>query len=144
MAGSRPSALIEQLYPSGFYYVNNVSPLAFSGKVTYRIEYAGNGCYNTYYNYNILTDTSCNYPISGAMVASNETGNAGTGSYSSMPRSWFGSSTPNTNQTMRLKGGAGWTDWNDTKTTLTVQYRPYFYYSISSRYTYFTTVGSTQ
>ena len=134
----------EETYPSGYYFLQNVSPLALSGHVTYRIEYIGNGCYNTYYNYDTLTDSSCGFPISGAMVAANETGNGGTGSYSSMPLSWFGSATPNTNQTLRLKGGAGWSDWSSAKTTSTTDYRPYFTYSIVSRYIYIKTYGSTQ
>ena len=134
----------EQTYPAGGYYVKDVSPLAYGGNVIYRIEYIGNGCWNTYYNYNVLTDQSCTYPASGMMVANSETGNGGTGTFSSMPRSWFGSSTPATNATMRLKGGSGWGDWSSAINTGTTQYRPYFYYSISDRYRYFTTVGSTQ
>ena len=134
----------EQTYPAGGYYVKDVSPLAYGGNVIYRIEYIGNGCWNTSYNYNVLTDQSCTYPASGMMVANSETGNGGTDTFSSMPRSWFGSSTPATNATMRLKGGSGWGDWSSAINTGTTQYRPYFYYSISDRYRYFTTVGSTQ
>lgn len=133
----------EQLYPSGFYYVKNVSGLGYGGKVTYRIDYAGNGCWKTFYNYNVQTDYSCSYPASSLMSASSETGNGGTGSFSSMPRSWFGVAASNTNQTLRLRGSTGWHDWvNDT--TWVTQYRPYFYWSPAATYTHFTTVGSTQ
>jgi hypothetical protein len=135
----------EQQYPNnGIFYVRDVSALALTGQVNYRIEYKGGGCWETFYNDTVSADFSCHYPISGSMSATNETGNGGTGTYSSMPESWFGSSTPNTNATMRLKGATGWADWASTVKTSSVQYRPYFYYSIAARCTYFKTFGATQ
>lgn len=125
------------------YFLSNVSPLALGGNVIYRISYAGSGCWDTYYNYSTLTDTSCGYPVSANLQANNEASGSG-GSYVRMPLSYFGSATQNTNSTLRVRGSSGWSDWTTNVAFLeSTSGTPQFDYTNLSPYYYFKTVGSS-
>jgi len=141
---SNYSLYFETNDPDGYYSIAKVSNLSLSTSVTYRVQYAStDGCWHAYYNYNTQVSTYwCNYPTSGEMGAWNEI--YSNVNYVQMPISDFGSSTPNTNSTLRLLGASGWRDWTSAATTTTVQNRPYFYWSpfVSGSFIHFRTYGA--
>jgi hypothetical protein len=137
------SLYVESLDPFGYYTINKLSPLSLGTSITYRVQYSSDGCWHAYYNYNTPVSGSwCNYPTSAAVDATNEV--YSSTNYVAMPLSDFGSSAPNTNQTLRLLGSGGWRDWTSSVVTTVVQNRPYFYWSpfVSGQYHHFLTYGS--
>jgi hypothetical protein len=121
------------------YQIQDLSPLALGGSVTYRIDREGS-CWIAYYNYNHQAGSFCgtSWPISGAAEMENELYQAGI---SKMPTSDFGSGDPNSNPALRILSGSGWVPWttniiqhtsthdwrNDTTTGKTV-FSPYVSY----------------
>lgn len=90
----------------------DISGLGFSSNITYRIQFdAGTGCWFAYYNYNTLAATFCSYAeVSGRMDAMAESYASSPGT-TGMALTFFGADAGGTNQTLRLKGAAGYQDW---------------------------------
>lgn len=127
----------------GGYLVKHYGSLSLSGLVTYRITQSA-GCWYTYRNYNVQVDKVCSgLAPSGAMVAANET-HQGTTYYKGMPLSNFGSATPNTNQTLRIRPGSTWTDWTSATNTFRVESRPDFFHSLYAYWYHFLTYGAVR
>ena len=135
-----------------YYLVALVSPLGYSGSVTYRVEYnPTTSCWNAYYNYSTpSTAPICVVePTSGDPFVVNETRT--DFSYIGMPESEFGSANANTNEAIRIKSAAGYAPWQPplfTRHTATMNDRSgdpgYFYYSFYVRYYHFLTYGGVQ
>lgn len=87
--------------------------LSLGSSVTYRIEFDSNGCWEAYYDYNVLATLACGLPNSMAAAAVNEFYNYYAPS-DTMPRSVFGSTDPDTDAALRLRGATGWQPWDTT------------------------------
>lgn len=85
--------------------------LSLGSAVTYRIEFDANGCWNSFYNYNVQAIEACGFPNSMSAQATNELYNLNSSNDTTMPRSVFGSSNPNTDAALRLRGASGWQPW---------------------------------
>ncbi len=84
----------------------------------YEITYAGSGRWNDYDHYNNLLDAFTSRPGSGEMKTAAEVccDNTSPGNVQ-MPAQYFGYSSPNTNNALRIKGANGWVPWNATLST---------------------------
>jgi hypothetical protein len=103
---------LEWKIPGDSSHCIRLSPLAYGSNVTYRIQHMGNGCWQGYYNYNTAAGGQvCGLPRTMSAQAVNELAN-GSGNSTTMPRSVFGSASPNTNQALRLMGANGYEPWD--------------------------------
>jgi len=92
--------------------------LNYNSADIYEITYAGSGRWNDYDHYNNLLAAFTGRPGSGEMRAGSEVCcNDSSPGYVQMPYQYFGYSSPNTNNALRIKGGNGWVPWNATLST---------------------------
>lgn len=111
---SSPGLFEELLYPNGTYSVTSDGSLAYSSADTYRIEYyPSTAVWKVFDNYNHWLRDVTDMPTSGAPTISTEVFNGNTPGHAvEMPLTTFGSSNPNTNAGMRIKGANGWVVWS--------------------------------
>lgn len=97
------------------YNVYDYGTAAPASTATSLIAYdASSGCWEVYITYGgPLKWQDCSEVGSGAMVATTEMEDL-SGVAPPLPMAHFGYSNPNTNQALRLHGGAGWVPWNAT------------------------------
>lgn len=109
------------------WYVENVSPQGYwvwdfgdatfgSGRTVYMIYNSNDGCWEVQFSYGgSISRADCWEGIyhSGAMWAASEM-DSNSGVVAGLPASYFGYSNPNTNEALRLHGGAGWVPWTSS------------------------------
>ena len=135
VSGGNYRLYVEWKRPGEGAHCVDVSPLALGGSVIYRVQFAGNGCWDAFYNYSTLAVEVCGMPNSMVAEMNNELLN-NSGGTTVMPRSVFGASDPNTNNALRLLGASGYQPWDSALTvggTLYYDERqgtaPYYYMS---------------
>jgi hypothetical protein len=97
--------------------------LTYSSAHIYRIEWDGVHCWNLYMNYSTFQDAMCDWPNpptqvprSGAAMAVSEIDSV-NGHQVEMPTTIYGYGDPNTNNALRIRGGAGYVAWTPSLST---------------------------
>jgi hypothetical protein len=104
---------------TGSYQAPDISYEAPSTVITFKIEYnSSSGCFNSYWQYNVYTNTICRYS-SGVMFAGSEAHTHVSGTIVEMPVTYYGSSTIGGNNELRIKGANGWVTWTTSLSSYT-------------------------
>lgn len=105
---------------TGVYNISNDGALGYSSTDIYRIEYYSDvQCWEVFKGYSYLLRSECGtFPTSGAAQVGSEVNNHFTpGAAIEMPYTIYGSSNPNTNSGLRIKGGNGYVAWTPSLST---------------------------
>lgn len=110
----------EQNGPTGAYAVGYDGAASLNTGYVLRVEFYPPGCWQAFDMYDNLLRSLCapgpwSFPTSGAAIVASETCNCaspfGSGPQIEMPVTLFGSSNPNTNNGLRVKGANGYVPW---------------------------------
>ena len=106
-------------HATGAYILADDGALNYNTASVYRVEYYPNSqCWEVFSNYSNLLRSLCGtYPTSGAPTVSSEVANQGSQVDGQgpipveMPYTIYGSSSPTTNNGLRIKGANGYVPW---------------------------------
>ena|GEM_PF-6423478 len=99
---------------TGSYVVANDGSLSYLTTDIYRIEYySASQCWDVFSGYNYLVRADCGtFPTSGDPSAGSEVNNRNSPTNAiEMPYTYYGSTNPNSNSGLRIKGANGYEIW---------------------------------
>jgi hypothetical protein len=96
---------------TGVYHAYDIAYVAPSTPIIFQVSYnSTQHCWNAYWQYNVLTGQNC-IASSGLEWVGSEAHTHVAGTIVESPLTTYGNSNPNTDNGLRIKGGAGWVNW---------------------------------